>query len=159
MGTQLRNIGMFVVPNPSSKADGYYVESFRRRCHEINRHNNAPENDNMIQSWFFADDSVISGEHCDNCAAHGWIETDENGKRTGYRLMAEVIPYHVAQKVHEGEAVQITLPVIETDMGDDYDDSVKHEPEWVTFNVKAEQLPYRYRRFGNYEDVVRYVMR
>lgn len=133
---------MFIVPNKISYPAGWLSGSDLQLMCENARNNGVEyvEGMPMIQVWL-----VVPGMS-NNAGDHGINVTED--VRVSLNRYATLIPAPVLEKVNEGDSVELTFSGISRDC-------VKETKEdcMVTMNVVAKQRDYRYRRFGDFDEV------
>ena len=148
--------GAFVIPNGSCVAKNLLVNSDKLRtikqmsniCDQFGM-NFDPDNDRLIQIWFHSDELGS-----DNLEAHGF---KYNGNHYEFRYV--FLPYKILKNIKEGD--KLTIKFYSEYAGTYYaeNDLITNESDiWITMDVKFEQLPYRYRNKGRFEQAVRYVL-
>lgn len=99
-----------------------------------------------IQIW-------LTNEGTDNLQDHAFF-TIHNGEQYLGRIKETVIPY--SEKMKEGTSGILNL----TFLGKKCVNHLSEEGEWCEFPIKVEvtcnQLDYRYRRFGKFEEAAAY---
>jgi hypothetical protein len=148
--------GAFVIPNGSCVATDLLVNSAKIRTIKLMRDICAqfnmdfdPDNDKLIQMWFHSDELGS-----DNLEAHGF---KYNGNHYDFRYA--FLPYKILKDIKEGD--ELTIKFYCEYAGTYYDDNdpITNESDiWLTMDVKFEQLPYRYRNKGRFEEAVKYVL-
>ena len=132
------NLNCFIVPNDGMRFN-LFLDCLRKSMKkDLNNIGIVPEDtDDMIQVW-------ISAENEDNCSDHGF--PDDILKTLGLedesrfdRRCPKFLPYSILKDVKEGDVKQFVAP------------------NGAMINIKFEQLPYRYRRFGTFEETLNYV--
>ena len=140
---------IFIIPNDAFKYDFNYDSQAHRarkivtRLNEANGFNMVPEDTLFVETWWTNDDS-------DNILRHG-IEIDGGFLDCGQLGFLEDVPYEIIKDLKEGQT--ITLRVNDLLYTENDEDKVD-----VTFNLTANQLSYRYRRFGTFEETLRCVL-
>lgn len=158
--------GAFVIPNGSAVANDFLIESFRERtikemtdiCRQFSQDYD-PDKDKLIQLWFHSDyeDGENKDERrlgSDNLSCHGFRIDGRH-----YYFDYDYLPYKILKDVKEGDILTIEFDC-ERDSEEDERIAVNNEVEKVplVMDVKFEQLPYRYRNKGRFEEAVRYVL-
>lgn len=147
----------FIIPNHAGSANDYLLfgEERKKFLDKISQENNCGEldfdNDPCCQLWFCSDD--LDTENLD---AHGaFIEV--NGEELWIRPEVSVLPAKLFHDKKEGDTVVINIPWHPSFI---YRRSKENaEPLSLVMNVKLNQKSYRYRNFGNFEEVLQYVTR
>ncbi len=148
--------GAFVIPNGSAVANNFIVPSFRERiikqmrsiCDQFGMDFD-PDKDRLIQMWFHSDELGS-----DNLEARGF---KYNGNHYYFRYA--FLPYKILKDIKEGD--KLTIKFYSEYAGTYYADNdlITNESDiWITMDVKFEQLPYRYRNKGRFEEAVKYVL-
>lgn len=164
------DIEAFIVPNKACPAKSFWLSSEKKAARaaeicELNKITYNEETDNLVQLW------CIGGES-DNMQDHGFSYTEGNLK---YRFRFDsVLPANLFTGYKEGEVVSVKIsmtPCLVYELGEgedfprrriyaDYEEEEIEAPQFVfTFNIKLNQISYRYSRFGNFEDVLEQVCR
>lgn len=155
--------GAFVIPNASAVASDFLIKSFMERtvkkmadiCRQFGQDYD-PDKDKLIQLWFHSDyeDSKNKDERrlgSDNLSCHGF---KIDGRY--YYFDYNYLPYKILKDIKEGDVLTIEFDC-ERDVEDDIEyGSVEKVP--LVMDVKFEQLPYRYRNKGRFEEAVKYVL-
>lgn len=137
--------GVFIVPNHAGplsefgkKYDGQrMVDTAAANGKEFN-----PDADSVIQVWLHAEESL----GCDNLSDHYFEYEGEN-----YRLYANILPASLFTGMMEGDEREMLIPI--------RSQSEEEERKYFRLLVKAAQRQYRYRRFGDFQDVFQDVLR
>lgn len=144
-------VGAFVIPNSSGLVSNFIVNSLATRtkaqmeeiCAQFDMDFD-PEKDRIIQMWFHSDELGS-----DNLECHGFdYGEDSYDFRYGY------LPYKILKDVKEGDTLTIEFNCYKIEDGD-FRNGRKIQ---LTMDVKFEQLPYRYRNKGRFEEAVKYVL-
>lgn len=147
---------IFIIPNHATIPEDSYPGSVRmiREQIEIAELNGIEYNrdeDQLVQFWIHADD-VIKSENL-NC--HGAvIYIDDERYRIDCRC--ELITDRIFREYIEGDVINLKLPAYLSKSGSNVD-----EAEKIILNLELtlDQLHYRYRSFGPFEEVLRTVTR
>lgn len=129
------NFSCFIVPNQGIRFDlislDFIKDELKTRCKQIGI--DIPETDNMIPVW-------IHSEFENNCTDHGYSDEEINGlglENQKHCLYApDHLPYSVLEDVQEGDVKTFKAP------------------NGTLVHIKFEQLPYRYGRFGTFENIL-----
>ena len=151
---------VFVIPNHAGKVKNFLIhpekeqEKMEELC-EMNEETFDPENDWLIECWLHSSDDLSS----DNLSDHGFSFTAD-GKR--YRAGLNIRRYIPAKLLpkKEGETVILNIPCWYRDEENrSYEHYCKDDDGKFTLELEltANQLDYRYRRFGAFEEVVKQV--
>lgn len=145
---------IFVIPNSAGKVSDFFdPEQVIRNATEVCEANGItfdPENDYLIETWYH---SKQLG--CDNIPDHNIYFEDEEGNKwilgsnCGRYLPAKLFEGH-----KEGDTITIKLPMWLTKNYSENSEDVIAE-----INLTLQQQGYRYQRFGDFEEVVEYVIR
>ena len=160
--TVTANAECFVIPNHAGTCDQYifgkaYREDTVRMICEANGESFDSKQDNLIQIWITSDEL-----HSDNVECHGFhIEIDGKDNYCHLPQYSICLPKQVLPAI-EGEVKELVIPNCTAETSARW---LKKNPEaeeeefqfTLVLNLKANQKEYRYRNFGNFEDVVRYV--
>lgn len=146
-------VGAFVIPNSSGLVGNFVVSSVATRvkaqmeeiCAQFDMDFD-PANDRLIQMWFHSDELGS-----DNLEAHGFDYGEDS-----YEFRYGYLPYKILKDVKEGDTLTIEFNCDKYEEVDD--DHWKSRKVPLTMDVKFEQLPYRYRNKGRFEEAVRYVL-
>lgn len=144
---------IFIIPNRAGKIQDF-LEFSRKRildkavelC-EDNGHKFDQENDYMVEVWMHSNDL-----NSDNMNCHGSYFTFE-GKEYAIGSLPSYIPKQLIS-IKEKESTTLRYNNLKCR---DYDGN-KGEVDLV-LNLRANQLDYRYCRFGAFEEVLEYVCR
>lgn len=155
------NCDCFIVPNAATRADQRYSMGIQlaKKAAEIAANNGFEYNeatDKFVQMWW------TNSDISDNFQDHGF-NVHHEGKiyRFGHDIILDYIPETFFRDHKEGDILPITIRLkpnwytTENDKRNIQEDDL---PEFnVTFNLKLNQLDYRYRRFGTFEEVLKAV--
>jgi hypothetical protein len=154
------NAEAFIVPNAAGRLNLQY--SFARKHLETAKINGISEKEAVeekyVELWFSSDEL-----HSENIGDHG-CSFDEDGRRYYIRYIRTLIPVSLLKGHKEGEIIPIKLAgscEMSRDINKDvHDKEYKNEDLDVELqlNVKLNQLDYRYRRFGTFEQCLQYVL-
>ena len=148
----------FIIPNSAGVCNQFIAESTRKRCAEelqkyceLNEVEFDPDTTKLIQVWWHSDESFGS----DNMYRHGNSAIGTDGKEYRFKIdTPEYMPLSMISNVKEGDCRILWVPVkIYGCEHEEVDIDATAELE-MTFQQKE----YRYERFGNFEDVVKYVL-
>lgn len=132
------NLSMFIVPNQGCRLDQLIIHDEERNLSSFG----VPfkPNSKCLQVW-------IHGEGEDNLTDHGLgdricdlLGIPNDLKERMYLRAPGMFPVEELEKVQEG-------------------DTLTYNVNGCTVNIKCEQLPYRYGRFGRFEEVVEMISR
>ena len=129
------NFKCFIVPNQGIRFNlipfDFLKDEAKTRCKQIGI--DIPETDNMIPVW-------IHSEFEDNCTDHGYSDEEIIGlglEDPKHDICApNYLPYSVLKDVKEGDVKTFKAP------------------NGTLVHIKFEQLPYRYGRFGTFENIL-----
>ena len=160
------NCDCFIVPNAAVKADfgwgeiSSYGRKLADKAAEIAANNGFEyneETDKFVQMWWV-------GAGSDNMQDHGFCIDIGNEKYFfGYQRSIELVPVNFFRGHKEGEVLPLTIalrPVAKMDINIGRESRISFDEEnpaptfQITFNIKLNQLDYRYRRFGTFEEVL-----
>ena len=172
------DIDAFVIPNSASKINLDYSFGTRaaeriERIAEINGFEFDRENDKLVQLWFVGKESCGS----ENLQDHGFhVGIDGYNYYFGAGIVPSFLPPVIFDGKKEGDVISVTIPLkpnrtydlpIEEMLDMDRKEMRSHVvffdeegeggngPEvFITFNIRLNQRDYRYRSFGDFEDVV-----
>lgn len=136
---------VFVIPNRACRVSGFGIFTEKRTAEmttmcESSGSTFDPKSDKLVQVW-------ICSDECDNYQDH-YPRVIIDGKRYNYRLPG-YIPYSLLKDIKENESFKLSMPVDLISYDDD-----NTIPAIVDITLTAKQGEYRYRRFGNFEEVV-----
>ena len=157
---------MFIVPNgtctfrslkENAEKDDFYMRHFNK-YKEISELNNSELDlsDKPIQLWFVGEDDF----RCENMQDHTSHITAEDGTKYTFRVTYGALPSKMIN-IKEGETVDVKFPITLT-KGYNRNEPIPEEDETVNatllLHLTANQLEYRYRRFGKFEETIDYVV-
>lgn len=168
---KMYNVACFVIPNAAGYCKQFLLDSYKERyeryCTDLCAQKGIkfdPDNDPLVQVWFVSDydgndpidylkeDNLKSN----NLEAHGfWVEDADYSFRYGY------LPLPLIKDIKEGDTMDLEFEV-EKEMvreGKKRKYLAYGERDRIKLHVTFDQRSYRYRNFGNFEDVVRKVVR
>ena len=148
------NAGAFIIPNPVGKINGFIFESdknFQKELLNINGFS-VDEEEKCVQLWVHNKEELGS----DNLNDHGFTMEIDGEEYLFMYFDLNHIPVSMLENVQEGDSIQILIPFRR-------EVRVRRDGEWeeidmkVVFDttIKFEQLPYRYGRFGRFEEVLK----
>jgi len=139
----------FVIPNSAGHKNSYF-DNGKHSFMPIVEANNIElkDSDYIIQVWAASEDLGS-----DNLTAHGF-SIIEDGKRMYYHPRMELLPASIFENKVEGDEVSFDVPIMGMDEDGDFTEKVK---AILRFHMTLNQHEYRYRSFGNFEDVVKRV--
>jgi hypothetical protein len=144
------NVTSFVIPNTASKMTEFHgKELYFKNIHELNNieYN---ENNKIVQLWSYNHEEL----KCDNIGNHKFKLEIDGITETMFMVDLTWIPYELIKDCKEGDVVTFKFPYMTHDIHD-----VTSINMIFNINMKCQQAESRYRRFGNFEDVVKSVMR
>lgn len=172
MENKTYNAAVFVIPNGAGYCNEFLLDSFKERykryCTDLCAQKGIkfdPEKDQLVQVWFASeydenlDNASLKDNNLgsDNLEAHGFLINDNH-----YRFRYGYLPYPLIKDVKEGDTMDLEFEInkeyvkegkkrryLETD----------EESERIKLHLIFDQRSYRYRNFGNFEEVVKYVLR
>lgn len=139
----------FIIPNSLAKANvnNSFGRKLADKAAEIAATNGFEYDeslDKFVQLWWV-------GCNSDNMQDHGFtIEVDGQKYRFGYEMCLELVPVKFFKGHKEGEILPLTISLKPR-----HDEGEEVPTFNVTFNLKLNQLDYRYRRFGRFEEVLK----
>lgn len=155
------NAEAFIVPNRAGKLNLQF--SFAKKHLETANINGMSEKeaqeDKYIELWFVSDEL-----HSENIGDHGCSFDDKDGRRYYVRYIKTMIPVSLLVGHKEGEIVPINLIgncELSRDTNKDFHDKEYQDEDLdveLQLNVKLNQLGYRYRSFGTFEQCLQYVL-
>lgn len=145
------NVDLFIIPNsPSKFLEGFQYENAAPGYMNLRDDNidriaklNGVEickGERLIQVWLTSKEELGS----DNLNDHGFEATTENGEKVRLHFRCHSIPATMLLGKSEGEVFDMKIKCYDMD---------KNEYE-LLMHVKCSQSEYRYRRFGNFENVL-----
>lgn len=146
-GTINANLDTFIIPNSASLVTDWMTPSQQERMTKKAEKISAvagcgfdAANDKLVQLWFV-------GMGSENLVDHATMAEDENGNQ--YVLCADIerLPETLFRGHKEGDVIEVPLPA--TCKGEDGNIEVV-----LNAKIKLNQRDYRYRRFGNFEEVL-----
>ena len=155
------NGAIFIIPNHAPRLEDYWMESFKTKMqkymHQICELNGLKFDetvDRCVETWFTSPEM-----ECDNIPDHHiYFECD--GEK--YQLIfpsGRQLPSPLFKDKKEGDVIEIKVPAyIRKYDNPRYIDPVEGDVETiVTLKLKLAQTEYRYRNFGNFEEVLKKV--
>ena len=141
------NAEVFVIPNSANKVSEYtfrsVIDNAHRMCENLGMEFDE-KNDKLAQFWTSSDDLDT-----ENLSCHGFsFEVD--GQEVYSEYIPECIPVKIYKDIKEGESREVIYEF----EGHIYEPKSSRVPVRLVLNVTAAQSKYRYRRFGNFEDVL-----
>lgn len=141
---------VFVIPNSSSTYDGL---TLKKRADRLFREYPNMKTDRYIHCWISSKELGI-----DNLTSRGFI-FNYNDKRYCADAIFSMIPVGLLPVAEKETSVIKLSDVSAYCYDDDDDDFMRTEIKIdVELTLTANQLDYRYRRFGKFEEVLKYVM-
>lgn len=142
----------FIIPNNGDHSDNFrdWIQKWYMPIVETNKIS-LEKNDYIVQVWSASEEDLDS----DNLERHGFTIT-EDGKRIHYSPRMELLPASMFEGKVEGDTVTFDVPIHGFDEEGELDDEVIVT---LRFNMKLCQREYRYRNFGNFEEVLKRVCR
>ena len=157
------NAAVFVIPNAAGYCRQFWLKSVGKRVEKYSKDLCSqkgiefdPENDKVVQVWFVSkynedlgndylkEDNLGSGD----MSSHGFRM---DGKHYDFRY--SYLPYPLIKDVKEGDTMDLEFEVETRDIDDNICTS-----DTIKLHITFYQHFYRYRSFGNFEDVVRKVV-
>ncbi len=157
IGTIKANAEIFIIPNSAAKISSYF-EVFQNKYRDLaiklcndNDVEFNEETDYMVETWICSDEL-----RTENLQNHGCIIRIDGKKYylDGGRIKRD-IPSTILKNLKEGESIVIKFNDIQIEDYDS-DDERKYNIN-LELNITAAQTKYRYKRFGNFEDTLKYV--
>lgn len=167
---KMYNTACFVIPNGAGYCHEFVinsqVERYIRYCTDLCAQkgiNFDPDNDPIVQVWFASDyDEKLGNDYLkednlgsDNLEAHGFWTDDAN-----YSFRYGYLPLPLIKDIKEGDTMDLEFEVEKEIIREgskrkylDYG-----EKDRIKLHITFDQRSYRYRNFGNFEDVVRKVV-
>lgn len=146
-GTINATLEAFIIPNSANLVTDWMIPSQQERMAEKAKKISAvagcgfdATSDKLVQLWFV-------GMGSENLVDHATMAEDENGNE--YVLCADIerLPEAVFRGHKEGDVIEVPLPA--TCKGKSGNIEVV-----INAKIKLNQRDYRYRRFGNFEEVL-----
>lgn len=142
---------VFIIPN-----QGGLVTSWMSKDNIIKKINGVaelsgfefdPEKDPIVQLWF-------CGMECDNLVDHYIHAEDENGNKVYFRAgNIGHLPAKIFEGKKEGDSIDLVFPATVFCRENDSETDIT-----VKTTVTLAQKKYRYRNFGNFEEVLKKVI-
>lgn len=145
---------IFIIPNHATLPEESYPGSARliheqTEIAELNDIEYDRDEDQLVQFWIHADDIIQS----ENLNCHGAaIYIDDERYRIDCRC--ELLTERIFREHIEGDVVNLKLPAYLSKSGSDLDES---EKIILDLELTLNQLDYRYRSFGPFEEVLKRV--
>ena len=162
MNDKTYNAAVFVIPNAAGYCRQFWLKSVGERVEKYSKDLCSqkgiefdPEHDKVVQVWFTSkynedlkndylkEDNLGSGD----MSSHGFRM---DGKF--YYFKYSYLPYPLIKDVKEGDTMDLEFEVSTVDEDDN------RTYETIKLHITFDQHSYRYRNFGNFEDVVRRVV-
>lgn len=160
---KMYNAGVFVVPNAAGYCRQFWLKSVGERVEKYSKALCSqkgiefdPEHDTLVQVWFVSryyenlgnnylkDDNLGSSD----MSSHGFRMDGEH-----YDFRYPYLPLPLIKDVKEGDTMDLEFEVEKRDIDDNICTSGT-----IKLHITFDQRSYRYRSFGNFEDVVRKVV-
>ena len=139
----------FVIPNSAGHKNSYFDKGKHSFMPIVEANSiNLTDDDYIIQVWGASEEL-----ESDNLTAHGF-RFIEDGKKCWYSPRMELLPASIFAGKKEGDTVTFDVPMMGLDEEGDFTDKVVAV---LRFHMTLNQHEYRYRSFGNFEDVVKRV--
>jgi hypothetical protein len=139
---------IFIIPNSASMIKDFFnpedqLKKMNAVC-GVNGITFDPENDFIIETWYVADQLC-----CENIADHDIYFNDEDGNEcTLISDPGRFLPAKLFESHKEGETITVSLPMgLIKNYHEEHDVVVK-------VHMTLNQGEYRYRRFGDFENVL-----
>ncbi|MCM1440210.1 MAG: hypothetical protein NC131_13555 [Roseburia sp.] len=148
------NLEVFIIPNEGGLVTKWLSESVQKSMTEdinaiaeLSGFEFDPKKDVLVQLWF-------CGMECENLVDHFVHAEDEDGNKVMFRAgNIGNLPAKIFDGKKEGDTIDITFPVTVFNRGEDIEKEIT-----VKATVTLAQTKYRYRRFGNFEEVLKQVI-
>lgn len=170
MNNKTYNAACFVIPNGAGYCHEFVIDSYKERyiryCTDLCAQKGIkfdPDNDPIVQVWFASEyDEDLDNDYlkednlgCDNLEAHGFWAGD-----TRYNFRYAFLPLPLIKDIKEGDTMDLEFEVTEEMVRENgkrkfIDDG---KEDHIKLHITFDQRSYRYRNFGNFEDVVRKVV-
>ena len=162
MENKTYNAACFVVPNAAGYCRQFWLKSIRERVEKYSKALCSqkgiefdPEHDKVVQVWFVSRyDEDLGNDYLkennlnsSDMSSHGFRM---DGKHYNFRYCH--LPYPLIKDVKEGDTIDLEFGVSTKDEDDN------RTYDTIKLHVTFDQRSYRYRSFGNFEDVVRKVV-
>jgi len=160
----MKNAKIYVIPNHAVRASEFKVASvvteiagFVKKVAELNGLEYNENDDKLIEFDYVdfegTDDSM-------NDSPFGFVTDD--GRTLYTRIVSGHLPYRWFADLKEGDTIDLTFPIntLEKANGICYEYNLNQPGEKMNLTVHliADQLTYGYRRFGRFEEAVKYVI-
>lgn len=150
------NASLFIIPNSACKLEGFFEFAREDRKADLSKLLEAngksfdEETEYFVETWMHSTDL-----DCDNMCDHGF-RLSIDGKEYWTELPNRDFPKSLLDGHKEGEHIQVIYPLTAYPWRSEDDEEID-----VNLNIDLElnQRDYRYRRFGNFEDVLKKVCR
>lgn len=152
----------FIIPNNAAVSKDYILAGGRfGELHEkLARLNMYPydiEKDKLVQMWFVEIGEEGDDDLCDNMDCHDFTLKDESGEVYWARLGVGHLPESILNDKKEGDELQIDIPIRANKIGHGIKNGTEI-PITLKATIRLKQLEYRYARFGQFQDALRYVL-
>ena len=147
------NMEIFIIPNQGGYVSGFWtgVEKQTKIANmlcDLNGYDFDPNKDKVVQVWSCCSD-------CNNMQDHFFHASDDNGKDYRFRFPSAYIPAKIFEGYKEGDSLDIVYKMKPSDWDLEEVEDMESIPEFeFTFHTTLAQTKYRYRSFGNFEDVL-----
>ena len=135
---------MFIVPNSFNRANSFVcnADRYKESANVILVANGLAEEADplLMQVWMSAEDTM----GCENLNCHYGKYIDENGDVKPYGQLWSCLPASLFKDAKEGDTVEVRVPAGVYHYSDKFDTMLK---------ITLAQTKYRYRSFGNFENV------
>lgn len=164
------NAAVFVIPNAAGYCHQFLLDSYKDRykryCTDLCAQKGIkfdPDNDPIVQVWFASDyDEKLGNDYLkednlgsDNLEAHGfWVEDAD------YSFQYAFLPLPLIKDIKEDDTMDLEFEIKkEMVIEGKKRKYLEHgEKNRIKLHITFDQRSYRYRNFGNFEDVVRKVV-
>lgn len=144
------NADVFIIPNSAvlTSECGYWADKRKRQMQQILTETTGESEEDIVvlQTWVVAEETLES----ENLGNHGgsFIAEDRKKHYIPSGRIGEHFPAKLFEGHTEGEVVDIKIPKGYDEFNQNFD---------IVLSLRLAQKEYRYRGFGNFEDVFRQV--
>ena len=146
------NVDFFIIPNrPSKFLEGFqyensapgYINLRDERINDLANLNNIEikKGEKLIQVWLTSKDELGS----ENLNDHGFRALSESGEEVHLHFNCHSLPVTMLNGKTEGDIIDIRIRCFERGNKNEYE---------LLMHARCCQSKYRYRRFGNFENVL-----
>ena len=143
----------FIVPNHACPVNDIMENRQERirRIAELNEIHDLSDDDQIVELWYVSKDDLGTS----NLVDHGAHILNKNDKKIFFRPSIGLLPARLFEGHKEGDVIDVKAFTTVTDP--DYPDD--ENTVFFLMHCKLNQLSYRYRRFGSFEETFDLVTR